>query len=223
MVQPINKHLDGLGVAELRNFLLHPLTADPTSPASWTAWTNTTEKRIKYFDGNDVKTLAILSDFSDLGRYRGAWDASSGIPTAAGSTILPDDNIEAGDWWRINIAGTITGILGEAKLEPGDLIFADADNANTAGQFFAVQGNLSLSGDLVQKDSVTVASLPANTATDVTPPNLTEIDSFIIVSSTGVNMSDSFDVTVDQATPKITLKSLTAYSNLTVNFVGIGS
>lgn len=54
-------NLNAAGYAIL-NALIDPLTADPASPAEGRLWYNSTEKRLKYFDGTTVQSIAHLGD-----------------------------------------------------------------------------------------------------------------------------------------------------------------
>ncbi|MGL4880086.1 MAG: hypothetical protein ACRC8K_03375 [Waterburya sp.] len=221
MTQPIFKHLDGQNVAELLNFKINPVTTDPATPVVGVPWFNITTGKAKYYDGTAVRVIAHLGDLAALGRYRGQWDASTGFPTAAASTVLPGDPIKAGDHWRISVGGNIANLIGVDLVAAGDLIFADADGANTAAQFYAVQANADLRITTV-RDTVALATLAANTATNVTPTLLTggKIANYMILDSTGKDITFSLDVTVDQVTPKLVVTSLVALSNLSISFVG---
>jgi hypothetical protein len=55
--------------------------------------------------------------------FRGFWDASGGTYPTTGGTGSGGD-IEAGNWWRISVAGT----LGGEPVDIGDQIFAGVDN-----------------------------------------------------------------------------------------------
>lgn len=215
------KHYEGANVAELRNFKLNPVTTDPVTPVVGVPWFNTTTGKAKYYDGTAVRVIAHLGDLAALGRYRGQWDASTGIPTAAASTVLTGDPIKAGDHWRVSVGGNIANLIGADLLAAGDLIFADADDANSADEFYAVQANADLTITTI-RDTVTLATLAANTATNVTPTLLAggNIAGYMILDSTGKDITFSLDVTVDQVTPKLVVTSLVALSNLTISFVG---
>lgn len=151
--------------------------------------------------------------FKGQSRYRGVWDASTGIPTSTA--------IKAGDFWRISVAGNIVNLIGQDLLTPGDVIVADVDGANTAAQFFGIQANTSLTLATILEE-VTLATLPANTATDAIPVSLAggKIGHYLVLDSTGRDISAELDVIVVAANPKITISSLTALSNLKVVFVG---
>lgn len=74
-----------------------------------------------------------------MGRPRGGFDASSGnVPSPTG------DN-EAGDFWRITVAGTI----GSMVLKPGDLLIGSIDDAAAPADFYAIQGNVDQASDSV--------------------------------------------------------------------------
>jgi hypothetical protein len=218
------KHLDGQNISELRNFKLNPVATDPTTPVKAVPWFNTTSNQIKIYDGTVVQTIATLSDLSAIARYRGSWDASTGIPTAAGSILLPGSPIEAGDYWRVSVGGNIANLIGADLLAAGDLIFADADLASTAAQFFGVQSNADLSVATIF-DSASLATLAANTATDAVPTLLAggKIGHYMILDAAGKDITALLDVFVNQVVPKITISSLVALSNLNISFVGTKS
>ena len=221
MTQAIYKHLDGQNVAQLLNFKLNPVAEDPVTPVVGVPWFNTTTNKLKFYDGTAVRVIAHLGDLAALGRYRGQWDATLGVPTAAASTVLPGDPIKAGDHWRVSVGGNIANLIGADLLAAGDMIFADADGANSAAQFFAVQANADLTITTI-RDTATLATLAANTATNAVPTLLAggKIASYLILDSTGKNIGASLDVTVDQVTPKLVVTSLSALSDLAVSFVG---
>jgi hypothetical protein len=221
MTQIWNKHLDGQNVAQLLNFKLNPTATDPVTPVIGVPWYNTASNKLKFYDGTSVRVLAHLGDLAALGRYRGQWDASAGVPTAAASTVLPGDPIKAGDHWRVSVGGNIANLIGADLLAAGDMIFADADGANTAAQFFGVQANADLTIATI-RDTATLATLAANTATNVVPTLLAggKIANYLILDSTGKDITFSLDVSVDQVTPKLVVTSLSALSNLAIAFVG---
>ena len=221
MTQAIYKHLDRQNVAQLLNFKLNPVAEDPVTPVVGVPWFNTTTNKLKFYDGTAVRVIAHLGDLAALGRYRGQWDATLGVPTAAASTVLPGDPIKAGDHWRVSVGGNIANLIGADLLAAGDMIFADADGANSAAQFFAVQANADLTITTI-RDTATLATLAANTATNAVPTLLAggKIASYLILDSTGKNIGSSLDVTVDQVTPKLVVTSLSALSDLAVSFVG---
>jgi hypothetical protein len=134
---------------------------------------------------------------------------------------LPGDPIKAGDHWRVSVGGNIANLIGVDLLAAGDLLFADADGANTAAQFYAVQANADLTITTI-RDTATLATLAANTATDAVPTLLAggKIGSYMILDSTGKDISSDLEVTVNQVVPKLVISSLSALSNLAISFVG---
>jgi hypothetical protein len=217
----LTKNLNGNSVGALLDWKLNPRANDYTTPVAGVPWYNSTSNQLKYYDGTAIKVLATLADIATLGRYRGQWDASTGIPTAAGSANFQGSAIEAGDYWRVSVGGNINNLIGTDLLAPGDVIFADVDGASTAAQFFAVQGNANLANATIA-DEQTLATLTANVATDVVPTALAggKIRHYMILNSTGKDISSELDVVVNQVTPKIALTSLIALTNLNISFVG---
>jgi len=85
---------------------------------------------------------ARVDSLESLWRFRGVHDASTGVPpTPASSTVLPGQPINAGDRWRVSVAGTIPWLGWESTLEVGDLIIANIDNAVTAADFTGLDTN----------------------------------------------------------------------------------
>lgn len=83
--------------------------------------------------------LKLYNLITAMGRPRGGFDASSGaVPT-------PTADNEAGDFWRITVAGTI----GTMVLKVGDVLVADIDDAAVAADFYAIQGNVDQATDSV--------------------------------------------------------------------------
>jgi hypothetical protein len=81
-------------------------------------------------------TLNKLYDLiTGMGRPRGGWDAS-------GNTV-PSSDIQAGDFWRITVAGTLSGLdSGAGAVKPGDLLIAIADSLTGQSNFFCIQSNV---------------------------------------------------------------------------------
>lgn len=222
-----NKHLDGQNVGELRRWLL-PVVDPSTAPAADIVSNGMPVKGsagglwIPNDAGTAYERLTTASDLTGSKPYRGTLDASAGIPTAAGSTVRPGEAIEAGDFWRVTTAGSIAGLQGLDDLEVGDLVYADADDANAAAQFYSVQANLNPAAGNLKASTVNLASLPANTVTDVLP---TAGDALATITDVEIydgteKVTEAYAVHVDNATPKATVESLIAKTNLTFVFTG---
>ena len=84
---------------------------------------------------------AIENALTSIGKFVSDFDASSGELPTTGSGA--EGAIVKGDYWRVSVAGSITGLSPVEKLEVGDLLVAKADEASTAAQFFGLQGNVS--------------------------------------------------------------------------------
>ena len=152
---------------ELRNFSAEKRSTDPTGADLYEGrvWENTTDKRLKWYDGTDVKTLAQLEDLEVFGALVDTHSASSGIPST-GSGF--NGEIRQGDYWIITTAGTIPNLSGKSTtLEVGDFLFAATDDAAAAVDFYGVQTNLNLPDGIGLVEEVTLAALPANVPTDI--------------------------------------------------------
>jgi hypothetical protein len=90
---------------------------------------------------NSVKNY-VAGTLASLGKFRGTYDASAGaIPTGT--------NKKAGDYWRVTVAGTLTGLTPNAQLQIGDVVYASIDNATAGADFFSVQANFASANDVV--------------------------------------------------------------------------
>ena len=163
-VEKIYKSLDGQG-NELQNWSGEKLASDPTGVGLYQGrqWFNTTDNVFRYYDGVRIQTVVTLEELTKIGTFQGVQDATLGVPT----NTIDGTAIVAGDFWRVSVGGTITGIGGDDALEVGDLIYALVDGASSASDFTAVQANLDLTNNIGQVEEVTLASLPANTPTAV--------------------------------------------------------
>ena len=215
MTRHVYDHFDGHDVVQLRNVLQHVEATDPTGAAlveGKLLW-QSTDKRFKGHDGTSLKTVAWLDDFSAIGRYRGTWDASAGIPTAAGSTILPGEAIAPGDYWRVSTTGTIAGIgAGAPQLDPGDVIYAEAAAAAAPAQFFGLQANVA-GQELLHRQQQTVA-LAANTPLPVTPNPAGTVTSVQTFDAAGAEIHLGVTRALDGST--VTLESLLALTGVVV-------
>lgn len=141
---------------------------------------------------------AIAAITSGSAMFVGDFDASGGtVPTTGTGSA---GAILKSNYWRITVAGTITGVTPQAVLEVGDILYARVDNANTGSQFFSVQGN-AVPATTTQAGLValaTQAETNAKSVTDkaVTPSALADYSKMIApiaVSTDGV--TTAFTVT----------------------------
>lgn len=83
---------------------------------------------------------AISAAITAMGVFVGDFDASSGALPTTGSG--ESGAICKGDYWRVSVAGDITGLTPSAHVEVGDVLVAKANAASTAADFFVLQGNI---------------------------------------------------------------------------------
>ena len=93
-------------------------------------------------NGVDILTLIV----SGGGGPAGDHNASAGALPTVGTGIA--GAIKKGDYWRVSVAGTITGMTPNAVLQLGDVIFARIAAATVAADFFAISGNADISAIL---------------------------------------------------------------------------
>jgi hypothetical protein len=83
---------------------------------------------------------AISAAITAMGEFAGDFDASSGSLPSVGTG--ESGAIRKGDYWRVSVAGDISGLQPSAHLEVGDVIVAKANAASAAADFFVLQGNI---------------------------------------------------------------------------------
>jgi hypothetical protein len=102
--------------------------------------TLTSDDPLKPLSAKQGKALKTLLDgLTALGAFGGDFDASAGLLPTHGLEIT--DPIVAGMFWRVSTGGTITDLLPDPVLAPGDIIYAKVDGANDAADFFSAEGN----------------------------------------------------------------------------------
>lgn len=201
---------------ELRNVSLEKLSTDPTGGDLYEGriWYNTTDDRVKYYDGTAVKQVAELDDLEIFGALVGTHDASTGIPTA-GSGVA--GAIRQGDYWIVTTAGTIAGLSGASTvLSVGDFLFAATDGAATAADFYGVQTNLDIPASIPQVEEVTLSSLPANTATAI-PTTFTNVYSIEAYDSS----NNKIELCIAGASTAPTAESNVTLTNVNFRVVGV--
>lgn len=82
----VDTDLNFSGVGKIVRALMNPVASDPGTPATGEIWYNTTDNRLKTYNGATVKPFAYLDDVTG-GAITGAlWDAQSVITAAIDDT-----------------------------------------------------------------------------------------------------------------------------------------
>ena len=216
------KYVDlNMNQQEIKNVSLEKLATDPTGPGLYEGrfWENTTEDRMKAYLGGAIRVIPHFNEVNDIGIYGGTHDASTGIPST--NPNRPDTTIRAGDWFLVSVAGTIAGIQGMDQLSPGDILKALADSPAAAADFVGINQNIDDSLSSFTEE-VAVASLPANTPTNVVFSNFTgRITSWKVLNNSGQEICVS--VQRDTSPNRLVLESNVALSNLVVVATGRNS
>lgn len=143
-----------------------------------------------------------------MGRYRGGFDASSGAVPA------PTADNEAGDFWRITVAGTI----GTMVLKAGDVLIADIDDAAIAANFYAVQSNVDQATEVaIGLLQLITQALSEDAATNATVGN---IDHARAVTGRGLRWFwDKAKTLAHTFAAKITFTTAPRFSSTSINQV----
>ena len=191
---PMNKHLDGQNVAELKRYKINNVLVDPTGAdlVEGIPFYVDADKKWKYFDGTTLKPFG-----SEGGRKRGNFDASTGaIPTAADASVDPGVEIADGDYFVITVGGTLTGLVGEEELEIGDLLFASTNAPAAATDFYAVQTNIQLADNPVEAENFFAQDILEATPLVLTPTLFDSITAIEIIDpEEGTRLTDSLAIT----------------------------
>jgi hypothetical protein len=219
MTQQLYKHIDGNSVSELRNFLIGTGAAAPTVEGIL----QRRNGRWETFEGGKAQQLAFLADVAASTTFRGGHSGNA-LPTAAAATIRPNVAFEPGHMLIITAVSTITGIQGDDALDPGDLIiYVGADNTGNAVASNWTGISRAVDTSIYQiREVVTLASLPANTATLVKPATIKTISSYLILDGATV-LNGAFDESfvASGANLGVTLTTLVAKSSLSIVFSGL--
>ena len=114
-------------------------TISNISVGEFTADTGVTTTIDDSTDDDAIPTaLAVYNLVGSIGSLVSDWDASAGLPTEGSGA---GGSIAKGDYWMCSVAGSVTGLYPEG-VEPGDIIVATIDDADTGAEFFVLQGNL---------------------------------------------------------------------------------
>lgn len=125
-----------LNLNELQNAVIQQLATDPLTPTQGQFWYNSTEDRIKYYDGAAVITVANLNDVTGLLEFKGGYNAATNTPNLDSSPTA--GTIKKGDYYVVTAAGTFF----TEPLEIGDSLFANVDDPASLSDFTLVQYNL---------------------------------------------------------------------------------
>ena len=107
---------------ELQNWSQQKLSSDPT-PFEGQVWLNTTDNKLKYYDGTTIHTLADLGDVAGLLDFKGDYNAATNTPDLDTTPIAT----LKGDYYIVSAAGNF---FTEA-VSVGDSIFAKQDSPTT--------------------------------------------------------------------------------------------
>jgi hypothetical protein len=201
--------------------------ADNTSDATKQAATLLAIRNGVPSAGDDLQKLYNL--IVGMGTFVSGYDASGGALPTTGSGA--SGAIDKGDYWKITVAGTFSG-LGPVKA--GDSLWATVANASVAADFFVLESNadqatsstlglVKLYTDLLASNTdggvtqaVLVAALATKQATLVSGTNIKTVNGESLLGSGDIVISGGvFDPSVDEI-GDITLANTAIADNDTV-------
>ena len=144
---------------ELQNWSQQKLASDPT-PFEGQVWLNTTDNRLKYYDGTTIHIIADLSDVTGLLDFKGGYDAATNTPLLDATPIA----IAKGDMYVVTVAGNF---FTEA-VSIGDTLFAKIDSATLLTDWVIVERNLNPATETVEGIARIATSAEVTTGTNDT-------------------------------------------------------
>jgi hypothetical protein len=145
-----------------------------------------------------------------IGTFVGAHDASGGAVPTTGSG--PSSAIEKGDYWRISVAGTISGL---GTLRAGDVIYAKSAGASAASDFFAVENN----EDQATSSTLGLIKLYADllaSNTDGSPTQAAIVTALALKLAASNNLSDLASIATARANLGVDKRTAHGDSNYTI-------
>lgn len=144
---------------ELQNWSVQKLTSDPT-PFEGQLWLNTTDDKLKYYDGTSIITLASISDVEGLLDFKGGYDANTNTP----DLDTTPSGILKGDVYVVTAAGNFF----TEPVSIGDTLFAKVDAASTLGDWVIVERNLNSATETTEGIARIATQAETNTGTNDT-------------------------------------------------------
>ena len=142
---------------EIQNALLHVLPSAPTALAAGQVYYDSTENRVRWYDGSSWNSLFTINDAgtatTDLWsadkiqtvidnavsggvNYRGGYDASTNTPNLDSSPTA--GTILKGDMYTV----TAAGLFYTEQVEIGDVLISEIDDAASLADWTVVERNL---------------------------------------------------------------------------------
>lgn len=144
---------------ELQNWSQQKLASDPT-PFEGQVWLNTTDNRLKYYDGTTTHVIADLSDVTGLLDFKGGYDAATNTPDLDTTPI----QTAKGDMYVV----TADGNFFTEAVSIGDTLFAKVDSATLLTDWVIVERNLNSATETVEGISRIATQVETNTGTNDT-------------------------------------------------------
>lgn len=155
---------------QLLTSLFENLPIDPSPLVEARFWYNSTDKRLKYFNGTATLIVADLSDIVGNLNFRGGYDPVTNTPNL---TSPPSGTVKKGYYYVVTVAGTFFG----ATVEVGDSLIANVDDPSVLANWTIVQANVGYASETVAGLIKLATQALTNAGTDdltaVTPLKLT--------------------------------------------------
>jgi len=131
-----------LNLNQLLNARFQVLATDPVAPTESQFWYNSTDNRVKYYDGTSVQEVANLNDIVGLLNYKGGYDAAGNTPNL---TTPAAGAVEKGDVYTVTAAGNFF----TESVQVGDMLISEIDDPSSLADWTVVEQNLNAASETV--------------------------------------------------------------------------
>lgn len=121
---------------QLLTSLFEVLVNDPGTLTEARFWYNSTQKRLKYYNGSITLIVADLSDVAGTLNFQGGYNATTNVPNL---TSPAPGAVKKGYYYVVTTAGLFFG----EQLDIGDSIFSNIDDPSSLANWTRVQANVS--------------------------------------------------------------------------------
>lgn len=119
---------------QLLTSLFEKVAADPVGLTEARFWYNSTDKRLKYYNGTSTLIVADLSDVTGTLRFIGGYNTTTNTPNL---TTPAPGTVKSGYYYVVTVSGSFFG----TALAVGDSLFANIDNPAVLADWTIVEGN----------------------------------------------------------------------------------
>jgi len=179
---------------ELQNWKYQQLASDPVSPVEGQFWYNTSENRLKHYDGISVVAVAVLPDLTSALKWAGGYDANTNTPDLEAPA---PGAVKQGFFYYVTAAGNFF----TEPVEIGDALIANIDDPSALSDWTRVQFNVDQATETIRG----VAKIATQAQTDAGVDDTTIVTPLKLANATSISgVVKKFAVDLDSAEGTVT-------------------